>query len=45
MRMCMRMDEFYDLILQMDDGVCIKSNLAILKARSEYFQSMFSSSH
>ena len=40
MRIISKIDEFYDIVFQMDDGSTIKSKKCILMTRSEYFRSM-----
>lgn len=39
------MDEFYDVVFNIDNKSYIKGNSAVLKARSEFFNSMFKKSH
>lgn len=41
MRICMNLDEFFDVVFQVENCY-IKSNTHILKARSQYFAAMFS---
>ena len=44
MRVCMNLDEFFDVVFQVEQSF-IKGNSLILKARSNYFNSMLSKSH
>jgi len=37
----MNLDEFYDVVFQLDNKVFIKGNSQILKRRSDYFKAMF----
>ena len=44
MKISMNLDEFYDVVFQLEHGgqkSYIKGNSLILKARSQYFKAMF----
>lgn len=43
MSVCRNLDFFYDVVFELDGGVQIKANKAVLAARADYFRSMFSS--
>jgi hypothetical protein len=40
MKICMTLDEFYDIVFNLDGNIYIKGNSFVLKDRSEYFRAM-----
>lgn len=42
MKICMNLDEFYDVVFHVEDSF-IKGNSLVLKSRSQYFAAMFNS--
>jgi hypothetical protein len=42
MKMCMTLDEFFDIVFNLDGNSYIKGNSYVLKDRSEYFRAMLS---
>jgi hypothetical protein len=42
MKMCMTLDEFFDVVFNLDGNSYIKGNSFVLKDRSEYFRAMLS---
>ena len=45
MKFCMNLDEFFDVVFQIEGKFYIKGNSVVLSARSEYFSAMFNSQH
>lgn len=41
----MNLDEFFDVVFQIENQFYIKGNSVVLSARSEYFKAMFNPEH
>lgn len=45
MAFCANLDEFFDVVFNLENKCYIKGNSVVLRARSEYFRAMFDRSH
>ena len=45
MKICTNLDEFFDVVFNLENKSYIKGNSFVLSARSEYFKAMFSVKH
>lgn len=45
MAFCANLDEFFDVVFNLENKCYIKGNSVVLRARSEYFKAMFSPNH
>tara|TARA_B110000285_G_C14830743_1_gene470765 strand:- start:478 stop:720 length:243 start_codon:yes stop_codon:yes gene_type:complete len=41
MKFCMNLDEFFDVVFNLENKFFIKGNSVVLRARSDYFKAMF----
>lgn len=45
MKFCMNLDEFFDVVFNLENKSYIKGNSLVLSARNEYFGAMFNKNH